>query len=336
VHFVSPAAAGHEIEAAQVQSVVGDARLVIHPLGPRYYTTAWSPWGRLAGLMKRINPGVVRAYDPGLRGALAVYWGGRLGVPSLVSVHADLDEQRQHERRPSHTIRKALERYCLPRADAVICVTDHVASYARRYGAERPFVIYNKVYTDQFVPRTPDGEPRSHRPPVSILSVGRLTAPKYQGCLIRAVQSFPAILTLIGDGNLRSHLEALASSLGLGGRVIFVPSVSHAHMADQYRNADIFAMATHYEGFCIPVLEAMATGLPIVASKIAPIEEIVGDCGMLVENNPAAFAEAFGALIKDPALRADLGMRARARALSLDGLVMEQREAALYRRLMSC
>jgi glycosyltransferase involved in cell wall biosynthesis len=333
VHFVSPAAAGREIEAAQVQSVVGDAALVIHPLGPAYYVTAWSPWGRLAALVKRINPGVVRAYDPGLRGALAVYWGRRHGVPSVVSVHADLDEQRQHERRPSHAIRKGLERYCLPRADAVICVTDHVASYARRYGAWQPVVIYNKVYTDQFTPRPRAGAPRGQGDPVSILSVGRLITQKYQECLIRAVQPLPAVLTLIGDGNLRPHLEGLASRLGLDGRVTFVAAVPHAQIADQYRNADIFAMATHYEGFCIPVLEAMAAGLPIVASRIPPIQEIVGDCGILVQNDPAAFTEALDALIKNPALRTDLGAKARARALSMDGLLMEQREADLYRNL---
>jgi glycosyltransferase involved in cell wall biosynthesis len=79
------------------------------------------------------------------------------------------------------------------------------------------------------------------------------------------------------------------------------------------------------------VLEAMATGLPIVASRIPPIQEIVGDCGILVQNDPAAFTQALDALIRSPALRADLGVKARARALSMDGLVMEQREADLYR-----
>ena len=333
VHFVSPAAAGQEIEAARVQSIVGDARLVLHPFGPTYYATAWSPWSRLAALVKRIKPDVVRAYDPGLRGSLAVYWGARLGVPSVISVHADLDEQRQHERRPLHVIRKALERYCLPRAAAVICVTDHVASYARRYGARQPVVFYNKVYTDQFTPRPLDGALRGQGDPVSILSVGRLITQKYQECLIRAVQPLPAILTLIGDGNLRPDLEGLASRLGLDGRVTFVPAVPHARIADRYRDADIFAMATHYEGFCIPVLEAMAAGLPIVASRIPPIQEIVGDCGILVQNDPAAFTEALDALIRNPALRADLGAKARARALSMDGLIMEQREADLYRTL---
>jgi glycosyltransferase involved in cell wall biosynthesis len=333
VHFVSPAAATQEIDVTTVQSVAGDARVVIHPLGRRYYATAWSPWGRFAALVKRINPDVVRAYDPGLRGSLAVYWGGRLGVPSIVSVHADLDEQRQHERRPLHTIRKILERYCLSRADAVICVTDHVASYARRYGAREPLVIYNRVFTDQFTPRPRENAQPGQRDAISILSVGRLITQKYQECLIRAVQPLPAVLTLIGDGDLRPHLEDLASGLGLDGRVMFVKSVSHAHIADRYRNADIFAMATHYEGFCIPVLEAMAAGLPIVASRIPPIEELVGDCGILVDNDPAAFTGALKTLIEAPMLRAELGARARARALSMDGLVMEQREASLYRRL---
>ena len=334
VHFISPAEPGEEIDVATVQTLVGGAALFVHPLGARYYATAWSSSSRLSALIEHVGPDVIRAYDPGLRGSLAVYWAARLGVPSVVSVHANLDEQRRHEHRPSHFVRILLERYCLRRADAVICVTHHVASYARRFGAAEPLVIYNKVYTDQFGPR-----PRESPPPaadrLSILSVGRLVTQKYQECLIRAIEHLPAVLTLIGYGETRGALDTTVSSLGLDGRVTFLAAVPHGQIAQHYGDADIFAMATHYEGFCIPVLEAMAAGLPIVASKIPPIEEVVGDCGLLVENHPEAFAGALDALIHAPALRSDLGMRARARALSMDGLVMERREADAYRMLAS-
>lgn len=323
VHFVSPAA--REIDAKMVQRLVGDARLVIHPLGPSYYATAFLHFSPVAMLLQRVRPDVLRAYDPGVRGTLAVYWSARLGVPSLVSVHADLDEQRRHERRPIHALRGVFERYVLPRADAVMCVSSHVAHYARRHGAKNPIVIYNRVYTDQF-----DALPRPVRREVTILSIGRLVPQKYQECLIRAMSSVEARLLLVGDGVLREPLEQLVNQLGIGHKVTFRRAIPHAAIADYYHQADIFAIATHYEGFCIPVLEAMAAGLPVVASRIGPIEEILGDTGVLVENESTAFAAALNTLVKSAALRQEMGARSAARAQTMGGHTMEMRESALY------
>ena len=326
VHFVSPAA--EDVDPGAVQALVGRARLVIHPMGSRHDPMAWLPFGPVGRIMKEVVPDVVRAYDPGVRGSLAAYWGRRARVPSLVSVHADLDEQRTHEKRVSYTVRRPFERYAMTRASAVMCVSHHVARYARRYGAANPVVIYNRVYTEEFGRQQPPDRPESGVP--TILSVGRLVPQKYQECLIRAVAGLDARLTLIGDGERRLPLGALVGELGLQQRVTFRPSVPHRDIPKWYHDADIFAIATHYEGFCIPVLEAMAAGLPVVASRIGPIEEIVGDAGMLVENTPAAFAQALQRLLADPSLRRRLGAAGAARARTMDGRVMEEREAALY------
>jgi len=331
VHFVSPAS--HDVAPSDVQSLVGDAHLVVHPLGASYYWTALLPFGRLASVIRRINPDVVRAYDPGVRGTLAVLWAHRLGIPSVVSIHIDPDEQRRVERRPIHQLRRLFERYALPRADAIICVTRYVEAYARRYATKDVSVIYNRVYSDEFISPSrqhPVQQDRSRQ--VTILSVGRLVPQKYQECLIRAVRELglDARLVLIGDGELREPLERLVSELGMDGQVTFCRAVPHAEIARQYAEADIFAIATHHEGFCIPVLEAMAAGLPVVASRIGPIEEIVGDAGFLVDNYPAAFAAALDPLVKDASLRHAMGMRAAERARTMDGHIMEERERALY------
>ena len=150
VHFISPAA--EDIAPAAVQCLVGPARLVIHPLGPRYYATAWSRFGAVARAAAAAAPDVVRAYDPALRGALAVHWARRLGVQAVVSIHADFDEQRRYEPRLSRRARVLFERYTLARADAAICVTRHVQRYAARHGAPRPTVIFNRVDTGRFAP----------------------------------------------------------------------------------------------------------------------------------------------------------------------------------------
>ena len=103
-----------------------------------------------------------------------------------------------------------------------------------------------------------------------------------------------------------------------------------------YQQADVVAMATHHEGFCIPVLEAMAAGLPVVASSTAPIPEVLGGTGLIVNNEPAAFTQALASLQQDPEHCRALGAAARKRAEDLDGKLMEQREARLYEVLMDC
>lgn len=328
VHFVSPAT--EDLGPEALQCLVGEARMVVHPLGPLYGLWNLPPLRRVAALMQSVSPDVVRAYDPGLRGSVAVWTARRHGVPSVISVHADLDEQRRCERRALHQIRRLLERYALRNATAVLCVSRHVESYVKRYRTRPAIVIYNRVDTAQFVQR-PAVARAGH---VRILTVGRLVRQKYQACLIRALPSLDACLTLIGDGPLREPLQRLASRLGVDDRVEFIRSVPHVDIHRYYHNADLFAMATHYEGFCIPVLEAMAAGLPVVASRIGPIEELVGNAGLLVENRPAAFAEALARLVQDPRLRIEMGARARQRALTMDGNVMEWKERALYESVL--
>lgn len=331
VHFFSPAE--QDLEPAAVREIVGTARMTIHSFGPSYGVAGWLPGSRPSRAVEAIRPDVIRAYDPGLRGALAVWWARRLGIPSLVSVHADPDDQRRHEGRVVHRLRLPVERYAMRRAHAVICVSRYVEGYARRRGASRVEVIYNHVDVGRFASGN-TGLAGRRVGPAAVLTVGRLVPQKDPACLIRAMEQVDAQLTLIGDGPLRPQLDALVRRLDLHGRVKFLQAVPHAQIHSYYHNADLFAIATHYEGFCIPVLEAMAAGLPVVASRIGPIEELVGEAGLLVENTPEAFAGALNRLIQDPDLRAELSERARARARELDGHGWEAREAALYREVV--
>src|SRR5438552_823029 len=76
VHFISPAR--QDIDADKVQRIVGNAKLVVHTAGPAYDPQLWYPNGHVARILSSIHPDVIRAYDPALRGSLAVYWGKRL------------------------------------------------------------------------------------------------------------------------------------------------------------------------------------------------------------------------------------------------------------------
>ncbi len=333
IHFISPAA--HDIDPAKVQPLVGTkAKLVIHSLGRRSYYAGFLSVGLLAKVIKRLQPDVIRAYDATVAGTLAVLWAKRLRVPSVLSLHADLDDQRKHEKKAVYRFKRPLEYYALSRAGQVLCVSDYLVNYAKKYGAKQIQVIYNKVYSEHYQAKDLAIGNKSKGPQLlRVLSVGRLVPQKSQDCLIRAIVGLDLQLVLIGSGVRENSLRELVSQLNLSERVQFISAVPNSKIHSYYEQADIFAIATKYEGFCIPVLEAMAAGLPVVASRIPPIQEIVSDVGILVDNTPPAFCTAFRQLMNSVELRAKLGRKARARAVSLDGNKMERKEAKIYEAL---
>jgi len=321
-----------------LQPLVGGARLAVHcplpaPVSLRSPASYWRGFRAVASAVRALRPDVVRAYNNQLGGALAVYAAGRIPVASVISLHIDPEEGRRYGPTGTWVSRwftgRVLERYSLSEATRVICVSEFLTRYARRYGARSVDVIYNRVDTARFR-RTAD--PAHARP--RILSVGRLDPQKRQDTLIRAVRHLDVDLVLIGDGSRRDELRRLASEIGVEDRVRFVPRVSHGDIHRYYLEADIFAVSSRYEGFCIPVLEAMAASLPVVVNDKEPMPEILGGTGCVVPNRPEAYEAAFRRLAADADLRRRLGERARERAVVLDGREMEAREESLYRELM--
>lgn len=327
--------------AADVQPFAGRAKLHTYALGT-IRTLARS--GRLLTLeravlrlVQSIRPMIIRGYSSTLGGFLAVRTARRFGIPSVVSLHIDRDEVRQFERLPfahrayEHISRSVFEPYAMRYADVVIPVTEFLRGYANRYGARDIRVIYNRVSTAQFHP--PVSRPlRSGR--FRILSVGRLDPQKQQEVLIEAIHGLDVELVIIGDGRRHDELLDLARRMGVQDRLRIIPSIRHAEIQQWYWDADAFAIASRYEGFCIPVLEAMAAGLPVVVNGKEPLPEIVGDAGLIVTSTPTAFRDAFIRLRDDPTLRQQLRARALRRAQELDGEQFEVREADVYRSFM--
>jgi glycosyltransferase involved in cell wall biosynthesis len=317
-----------DIEPGKVQALAGGARLRIVPLGPPGLWRLPGQRRRAAAVLGEFRPDLVRVHNPWHAGLVGVGAARRLGIPVLLSLHTHYGARRRWEGGWRLQALRVLERYSISRADCALCVTHYLEEYARGAGARQVEVIYNRVYGDQFA-----CERSGFSNPPVILSVGRLDPPKDQACLIRALCGVEAELVLVGEGVNRRALEQLARDQGVAGRVHFAGAVPHGQIQGYYRRADIFAMASHYEGFCIPLLEAMAAGLPVVAGRTDPFPEILGGQGVVVGHDPGSFRAAFLRLMADPRGALELGARARARAQSLDGALMEKREAALYRAL---
>lgn len=130
--------------------------------------------------------------------------------------------------------------------------------------------------------------------------------------LAEVVRTRPAVLVLVGDGPERAGVEALASSLGVGGRVAFLGE--RAQLGPIYSQADLFLLPSEQESFGLAALEALASGVPVVASRVGGLPEVVvdGTTGRLVPPHaPQAIAAAVLELLGDEPRRAAMGRAAR-------------------------
>jgi glycosyltransferase involved in cell wall biosynthesis len=136
-----------------------------------------------------------------------------------------------------------------------------------------------------------------HDPDVTLQVVGRPVVPAYTRAL-----------------------ERFAAELGLGEAVTFRGGISDTDLVAAMAQSDVLIMASHHEGFGVPVIEAMTMGLPVVANREGALPEVVGDAGLLVDaTDPYALAGAAAQVATDTALRrslADAGAR-RVEALDL-------------------
>lgn len=147
------------------------------------------------------------------------------------------------------------------------------------------------------------------------LFVGRLAAQKNVGLLLEAtaLMSQEAQLVIVGDGEDRAKLEALARRLKLDG-VTFVGVQRGADLLMQYRQADAFVLPSRKEGNPLVLLEAMAAGLPVVATNVEGTRQTIGSDGLLVEPNARALAEAMDRVTSDRSLWAQLARCSAGRA----------------------
>ena len=130
-----------------------------------------------------------------------------------------------------------------------------------------------------------------------------------------------ATLRIIGKPATDAYDRALrrfVAELGLLDAVSFEGHASDATVAEAYATSDVLVVASEHEGFCVPVVEAMAAGLPVVAFDQGAIPEVLGDAGLLVTSrDPYVVADTIADLLADGARRADLAHRAQRRVTEL-------------------
>jgi glycosyltransferase involved in cell wall biosynthesis len=164
---------------------------------------------------------------------------------------------------------------------------------------------------------------RVHPSPFEIVCVGRLAPVKAQLVLVDAVARLvergdDVRLRLVGDGPDRERLEREVAARGLAGTVVFEGWQNQDRVREIYRGADAFALASFAEGVPVVLMEAMATEIPCVATRITGVPELIenGVDGLLVAPaDSAELALALARLVDDPELRLRLGRAGRRRVI---------------------
>jgi glycosyltransferase involved in cell wall biosynthesis len=238
-------------------------------------------------------------------------WGRLLGtlarVPVIISGYRSL-------------FPKQWERLLWRLSDRIICNADALKEImVRRFGVapERVAVIPNFVDTDRFRP-----EPVAKSPQPTVVFVGRLVAEKDPMNLLEAFRLAAARLPqarfeIVGGGSFQVEMEARIRECSLESNIKLLPATADIRPA--LRKAWVFTIASVSEASPNVILEAMAAGLPVVATRVGGIPELVedGTSGLLVEpRNSASLAEALVALLADEDRRRSMGEKGRERVLA--------------------
>jgi len=270
----------------------------------------------------------------------------RFRIPyALCVLGGDVPRPFRDELTRLHTMAKPVLRLLWREAAAIVANSEGLAALARAFEPRCPVeVIPNGVDAQRFRPASADpGRPQAPagQREVALLTASRLSIEKGLDRLLRCLAALPASLPpwrlrIAGDGPLRGDLEAEARRLGLAGRVEFPGWQDKAAMPDLYRQADIFVLVSSGEGSPNVVLEAQASGLAVLATRVRGTEELIRpeETGLLVElGDEEALRAALARLIGDPALRGRLGAAGRRSAEACSWDAVAQSYEALCLRL---
>jgi UDP-glucose:(heptosyl)LPS alpha-1,3-glucosyltransferase len=300
------------------------------------------PWFMLAGTLavRRWRRGLVMAVGAVVLGEvdlIAIHYCQQVGpaTPSRSNLLFRLNVA------VSARLGKLAERVCfrLNRPQRIVCVSEGVAEEIREYfpvQSARTMAIPNGVDTDAFAPDSRRREAQELRAGLGIggerlvaIFVGSEWQRKGLEPAIEALALAPEWdLLVVGNGD-RERYEQLAERIGVTGAIHWI-GVSR-DVAPLYQLADALVFPTSYEAFPLVALEAAASGLPIIATPVNGIRELVrdGEDGYLIQADPREIAERL-ALLGDAATRARLGTAARAAALEYSWTKMIDRHEALY------
>lgn len=298
IHCISTTSA--DIEENKVQKLAGNAKFHIHSVGNINLKNYKKESSKIIELVRKINPDIIRTFNPLVQGWLAAKCSQELEIPLVLSLHTNYDSHKKNVSFKKRLVYKYTEKFIEPfvlnSADKIIIVFDMIKSYVSRFTNSSPEVLYNGVDLELFSPSTKKEKSKS-----KIISVGNLTELKDHKCLIKAMKTINARLIIIGKGYQETELKDLIRKLGLDDKIEMKDSVPNSELPNFYKNADIFALAYYpeYESIPKPVMEAMGCGLPVVVTQSEEFPTGLENIAVSAKRTPEDFSEKINNLLND-------------------------------------
>ena len=204
---------------------------------------------------------------------------------------------------------------------------------------DRITVVYPGVELGRFQPAPLDRTDQGSMP--FVLCVAGADPTKNVETLIEAFARLPLPLRdsndllLAGDFRRRADLRELVGRVGIEKQTVFTGMVSDDRLIDLYQHAALFVFPSRYEGFGLPVLEAMACGCPVICSNVSSFPEVAGDAAILVDPlDLDKLAKEMTRVLRDPALRSDLRKRGLAQASTFSWDRTARETIAVYKKVV--
>ncbi|MFZ2187726.1 MAG: glycosyltransferase family 4 protein [Candidatus Moraniibacteriota bacterium] len=298
-----------------------DGKNLHHQSEKELLTYAWRGYHFANKMLRESRFDAIHAFFTVPCGYMAMRLGQKYGVPYIVSLRG-ADVPGYSERFTLlYSLLKPLTRKIWARASRVVSNSSGLRALALQTKTSQVIsIIPNGIDIEEFKP-LPEKEKDGY---VRILCVSRLTPRKGIRYLLQAMQMLlikdaerKIELWIAGEGDETESLKALSRELGIDTKVKFFGRVAHENVAAHYQTADIFCLPSLNEGMSNTMLEALASGMPIVATVTGGTEELVGDGenGFFIKQHSAEdIAAKLEALISDDALRARFGQASRVRA----------------------
>ncbi|MBD2870342.1 glycosyltransferase family 4 protein [Paenibacillus arenilitoris] len=277
------------------------------------------PSPKVGALLERLRPDLVHVVNPAVLGVAGIYYGRKLKLPMIASYHTQIPKYADYYRLPFlKPILWWWFRLLHNRADVNLCTSQSVLDELKGRKFRSVHLWKRGVDVERFGPGHRHAEMRGllsgGRPDRTVLLyVGRLAAEKGIEQIREALEASPELcLALVGDGPHRPSLERYFR----GTNTVFTGFLHGESLAEAYASADLFVFPSTTETLGLVILEAMASGLPVVAGRSGPTCEQIEDgvTGVLFDGDrPEALTEAIASL-SEPGLRETISANAYAAA----------------------
>jgi len=304
-------------------------------------------------IINEFNPDIVHIHHPFLLSSAAIMYGKKLGIPKILTIHTQYEQYAYYiypipERVTQEAIKMIISNLAY-KTDCITTPSESMKKVIENYGIKnRIEVIPNAIHLISFkeddeLKRTEIKKKYNLKEDNKIiLFVGRIASEKSIDKVIKALaiikkrNTSKEKLLIVGNGPAMDELKQLTRSLKVEEDVIFTGTVSYEEIRHYYKMAYVFTIASTTETFGIVTIEALASGVPVLAIKAPGAVDILTDGldGLLVDDDVEKFANALEKIIKEPELREKLSRGALKTSEKYNIDTVSERMLNLYREVI--